>query len=127
MEFKKVFTPEQANKRLPLVKRIVRDILDKGRELKQISDNPQNAAKDEAQMKELQKNIVLHMKELEDLGCFYKDWNFEIGLVDFPAVINDKSVFLCWRSDEPDIRWYHGVDEGYNGRQPIPEELLVTP
>ena len=72
----------------------------------------------------LQEEIEALMKELEDLGCFYKDWNFEIGLVDFPALIQGEEVFLCWRSDEKNIRWYHPVEEGYAGRKLIPENLL---
>jgi hypothetical protein len=64
-------------------------------------------------------------RELEDLGCYFKDWNFEKGLVDFPAVIDGKDVFLCWHSDEPDIRWYHGLEDGFHGRKPIPEQFLL--
>ena len=65
------------------------------------------------------------MKELEDLGGYYKDWNFEIGLVDFPAMIGGEEVFLCWRSDEKSVHWYHSMEEGYGGRTLIPEKLLV--
>ena len=64
-------------------------------------------------------------KELEQVGCFYKDWNFTLGLVDFPAIIAGKEVLLCWRSDEPEVRFYHTQEDGYTGRRPIPEELLV--
>ena len=72
----------------------------------------------------LQAQIELLMMELEDLGCFYKDWNFQIGLVDFPAVIDGKEILLCWRSDEEKLQWYHGLDDGYAGRKLIPEKLL---
>jgi len=65
------------------------------------------------------------MAELEEIGCFYKNWNFTIGLVDFPAVIGNKEVMLCWRSVEDDIRFYHDLDAGYSGRKPIPEEYLL--
>jgi len=64
-------------------------------------------------------------RELEDLGCFFKDWNFEKGLVDFPAIIDGKEVLLCWHSDEPYIRWYHGLQDGFHGRRPIPEHFLL--
>jgi hypothetical protein len=65
------------------------------------------------------------MKELEALGCFYKDWNFDLGLVDFPALIDGEEVLLCWRSDEPEVRWYHPLDGGYSGRKPIPENIIL--
>ena len=64
------------------------------------------------------------MAELEEIGCFYKDWNFTIGLVDFPAIIDGKEVLLCWRSDEDDILYYHGFEDGYAGRKEIPDKYL---
>ena len=120
---KKVFTPQEANKRLPLVKQIVIDILAKGAELKTImasGDGPEQKRSYEKTMAQINGLV----DELESLGCFYKDWNFDKGLVDFPSVIAGQEVMLCWNGDESDIRWYHSVEEGYQGRRPIPEELL---
>ncbi len=56
--------------------------------------------------------------------AYYKDWNFTIGLVDFPSLIDGKEVYLCWRTDEEEIRFYHGMDEGYSSRKPIPEKYF---
>lgn len=120
---KRTFTPQEANKRLPLVKQIVSDILIKGGDLKEIMASGDGPEQKEAYQKTM-KQVNGLVDELESLGCFYKDWNFEKGLVDFPSVINGQEVMLCWQGDEPDIRWYHGVDEGYQGRSPIPEALL---
>ena len=64
------------------------------------------------------------IKELEDIGCNFKDWNFSVGLVDFPGIIYGEEVELCWRSDEDHILYYHSYDDGYKGRKLIPEELL---
>ena len=122
---KKIFTPQEANRRLPLIKKIVADILEKGQEAKKLLDQIQ----DEAIQKKiyaLQEEIEKLMEELEELGCYFKDWNFEIGLVDFPALIDGDAVLLCWRSDEPDIRWYHGFEEGFSGRKQIPDGLLIN-
>jgi hypothetical protein len=123
MMFKKYFTPQEANRRLPLVKGIVADIIQKGKRARMIMASTQG---DEppAEIEILQEEIEELMGELEVLGCFYKDWNFEIGLVDFPAVINGEEVLLCWRSDEPFVRWYHGLEDGFPGRKLIPENLL---
>ena len=121
--FKKLFTVNEANRRLPLVKKIVGDILEKGRKLRQLSQR-KNKEKMPVEYHTLSAEIESLMMELEDLGCFFKDWNFEIGLVDFPAKVDEKDVLLCWRSDEPHIRWYHPVEEGYLGRKLIPEDLL---
>ena len=65
------------------------------------------------------------LDEFEQLGCFYKDWNFEFGLVDFPAIIDGEEVFLCWKSDEETLGWYHPVEEGFSARKAIPEHLLL--
>jgi hypothetical protein len=39
------------------------------------------------------------------------------GLIDFPAIIAGKEVFLCWERDEPDIEFWHDLDTGYAGRE----------
>jgi hypothetical protein len=41
------------------------------------------------------------------------------GLVDFPAIIGGKEVFLCWESDEEDIEFWHDLDTGYGGREKL--------
>ncbi len=119
----KYFTPQEANKRLPLIKGIVGDILSKARDLKASMANGVSDSKKDFYQKTLDEMESL-IDELENLGCYYKDWNFEMGLVDFPALIDGKEALLCWRSDEPDVRWYHGFDDGFAGRLPIPEHLL---
>ena len=122
----KHFTPAEARNTLPLVKKIVKDILDTSREMKLIAEELQDEQiKSDYQIKRMVEEINSFMAELEEIGCFYKNWNFTIGLVDFPAVIDNKEVMLCWRSDEDDIRFYHDLDAGYSGRKPIPEEYLL--
>jgi hypothetical protein len=41
------------------------------------------------------------------------------GLVDFPAIIGGKEVFLCWEKDEDDVEFWHDIDSGYAGREPL--------
>ena len=41
------------------------------------------------------------------------------GLLDFPAMIEDKEVFLCWELSEADIEFWHELEAGYAGRRPI--------
>ena len=43
--------------------------------------------------------------------------DIERGLVDFPAIIGGKEVFLCWEQDEEDIEFWHELDAGYAGRE----------
>jgi hypothetical protein len=41
------------------------------------------------------------------------------GLVDFPAILGGKEVFLCWESDEDDIEFWHDLETGYSGREKL--------
>ncbi len=52
---------------------------------------------------------------IEDAGCIVR--SIDLGLVDFPAVINGEEVFLCWRAGEPEVMYYHNKDDGYAGRR----------
>ena len=123
---KRIFTIEEANRRLPLIKGIVEDILAKGRKVKALSLlNQTPSVKEEYDT--LIKEVEVLMAELEALGCYFKDWNFEVGLVDFPAIIEEKEVLLCWRSDESAIEWYHSLEDGYSGRKLIPVYLKQNP
>ena len=50
--------------------------------------------------------------------------DLERGLIDFPAIIDDKEVFLCWEQDEDDIEFWHELDAGYAGRERLSGEGL---
>lgn len=119
----KYFTPAEAEKTLPLVKKIVKDILEAGFQIRTIAESTGGNIEGNEEVEKLITDIRSFMKELEEIGCFYKDWNYSMGLVDFPAIIDGREVFLCWRSDEPELMYYHGPDEGYAGRKPIPDEF----
>jgi hypothetical protein len=123
----KHFTPVEARNTLPLVKRIVKDILDTSREMRLFAEELDDEyIKYDPRIKKMVEDINGFMSELEEIGCFYKDWNFTIGLVDFPAIINNREVMLCWRSDEDEIKYYHDIEAGYSGRKLIPEEYLSS-
>jgi hypothetical protein len=121
----KYFTPAEARRTLPLVKKIVKDILDTSREMRLLAEELNGKFESDPDIQKLGADIESFLSELEEIGCFFKDWNFTLGLVDFPSVIDNREVFLCWKSDEDDIRFYHDVQEGYAGRKPIPEEYFI--
>lgn len=55
--------------------------------------------------------------KIQDAGAQIKDIN--IGLLDFSAQKDGREVYLCWQHGEGDIAYWHEVDAGYAGRQPI--------
>jgi hypothetical protein len=118
MEFKRLFTPREAESALPLVRQIVRDILETAGRIRGLDE-------DDRDLPRLQEELEQNLRELEDMGCFFKDWDFSTGLVDFPAEIDGETVFLCWRSDENELSWYHPIEEGYRGRRPLPRKSRV--
>jgi hypothetical protein len=117
----KYFTPEEARRTLPLVNKIVKDILSTTREMRLLAEEIGPHAEENEEIKKMAADVEGFMRELEEIGCFFKDWNFTIGLVDFPAMIDGEEVYLCWKSDEEDIEYYHGMDEGFAGRKSIPD------
>lgn len=120
----KYFTPEEARRTLPLVRKIVKDILDTTREMRLLAEEISGSLEEDPKIKKLAADVNHFLSELEEIGCYYKDANFTIGLVDFPSVIDGNEVFLCWRSDEEDILFYHDMKTGYAGRKPIPPHLF---
>jgi hypothetical protein len=69
-------------------------------------------------------NMVLDFEKLDALvhriqetGAILKDIN--MGLLDFPALREEHEVYLCWQYGEGDIAYWHEVEAGYAGRQPI--------
>jgi hypothetical protein len=64
--------------------------------------------------------VVECVKELHALGLLVKD--LDEGLVDFPALRGDEEVLLCWRVGEDEVAFWHGLDEGFAGRKPLPLE-----
>ena len=115
----KYFTIEEAQRTLPLVKKIVQDILAAGKKINELKSGGGIRIEENPEILELINLINEYIAELEEIGCYFKDWSFEIGLVDFPAIINDEEVFLCWRSDEAEITHFHGISAGYAGRRII--------
>jgi hypothetical protein len=120
------FTPKEANQIIPEVKKIVEEILSKANEARSIITMPDPLSERQHRLIELDGQIKALMAQLEDRGCYYKDWNFEIGLVDFPAIIHGQQALLCWRSDEPAVAWFHGYEEGFAGRRPVTRELIFS-
>ena len=57
------------------------------------------------------------LQEIADMGGAPKD--LELGLVDFLHLRDGREVNLCWKYGEREIRFWHGLDEGYSARKPL--------
>jgi hypothetical protein len=64
------------------------------------------------------------VEKIQEIGCELKD--IETGLVDFPTVYRGKEVYLCWKLGESGIAFWHHIEDGYRGRQPIDSEFLTN-
>lgn len=61
------------------------------------------------------------VERVSEIGCLVKD--LDSGLVDFPTLLGDREVYLCWKRGERAIGFWHG-DEGFAGRKPVDAEFL---
>ena len=126
---KRRFTLAQANSALPLVRRIVGDIVrTHGMVLKLQTDIEHAAtAKDQAtvqtRLDESVTRLEDYVDELTDVGCELKD--YQVGLIDFVGRHGSRDVYLCWKLGEEQIGFWHEISAGYAGRQPI-ETLKET-
>jgi len=68
------------------------------------------------------KNLKDTLEKIHQRGCLVKD--LDIGLIDFPTLLNGEEVYLCWKLGESAIQFWHGVHEGFRGRKPIDQEFL---
>jgi hypothetical protein len=68
-------------------------------------------------LKALAQTMEEGLREVAPMGGMPKD--IGLGLVDFPHQRDGRVVNLCWKYGEQDIRYWHGLDEGYGGRKPL--------
>ena len=62
-------------------------------------------------------DVALGFEALERLDIVVRD--LDRGLVDFPAVIDGREVYLCWLLDEPAVTHWHAIESGFAGRKPL--------
>ena len=139
----KLFTLEQANASLPLVRAITSDLaelsavvferqrhlamISAGRELGEAADDPYAAELIHEQAELERQTTRLHelINELRALGAEPKNGpDGRIDLVDFPSEKDGRVVYLCWRLGEPLVEHWHEIDAGFNGRRSI-SDLVV--
>jgi hypothetical protein len=70
------------------------------------------------------RSLAAAVREIQELGCLLKD--ADIGLIDFPTLYHGREVYLCWKLGEPEIGFWHPVEDGFRGRRPIDSEFLAN-
>ena len=130
----KFFTLSEANRTLPLVKRVVEDIASYYPPWKDLvaqyeliaakarpdwGESPEQLSI-KAQIDDVARKINQCLVELEQIGCEFKG---EEGLVDFHGKLEGREMLWCWKLGEDRITHWHELDAGFQGRQPIPEVL----
>lgn len=121
---KRRYTLAEANRALPLVTRIVRDIVNAHERATQLQAKIEElpaAAKDSAyaqdQLDSALDRLQDYVDELGTLGIELKD--YETGLIDFPGRHEGRDVLLCWKLGEERVGHWHEVHAGFAGRQPV--------
>jgi hypothetical protein len=127
-----VFTVQQANRTLPLVRRIVEDLVRYHARWQEMvatfeslaaHRNEQTMLQAEALQDDIQRTAAAmdgFLRELEVIGVQFK--GFDLGLVDFPGRLNNRDVLLCWKLGEPAVEHWHDVDAGFAGRRRMTPE-----
>ena len=140
----KIYTPDEANRMLPLVSRIADDIVATYAKVHQAlreleaakADRPALPAgteestsvtpvADHETLTRLDAEVARHLdvfqglvEEIEALGGTVKD--YERGCIDFYGEVDGRIVYLCWQRGEDQIAHFHSLDEGFSARQTIP-------
>ena len=130
---RKTFTVEQANAVLPLVRAITADLVQLSREVVERRERlallsagrgaqagdpySEELAQIEEELDKDSEQLQAYVDELRELGVEPKSG--PEGLVDFPAMMDDRLVFLCWRLGEPEVLHWHELDAGFRGRQSL--------
>jgi hypothetical protein len=130
---RRIFTPAQADATLPLVRAIVSDLVGLSRDLAErrqrialLMGGKDDQARDpyHEELVQVQKDMnkdLLRLKEyvqeLQALGVEPKSGTE--GLVDFPAMLDGRKVYLCWKLGESRVLFWHDLEAGFVGRQPL--------
>lgn len=121
------FTLKEANAILPSIIKKFKDLVDLKNEVIKIQTEMETNPKYMSSFKEyslkkqeLNTAISSFYKAIEDMegtGVMIK--SIDEGLLDFPSLRFNEEIWLCWKEGETEIKFWHGKDEGFNGRKPV--------
>lgn len=116
------FTLAQANRALPLVRRVVNDIVETREQATQLQSRLESSSTKEQKRIQQDLDVAIdklhaYLDELTEIGCELKD--FQVGLVDFIGNHQGREVYLCWKLGEEKIAYFHELSAGVAGRIPV--------
>jgi hypothetical protein len=123
LQFEKHYTRDEARALLPQIRQWLERLNHLRKELEKFDKRLSSLAADGGDvggqtvndwiraLADMQEILV----EFQRRQIFVKD--LQRGLIDFPAIIGGKEVFLCWESDEDDVEFWHDLESGYGGRE----------
>jgi hypothetical protein len=128
------FTPEEANEALAAVRPLTEQLVEHRRAFvlaqsrratlaERIAGNgggiqPAELAAATEELERAAASVAECIQGINELGGVVKD--LDRGLVDFPALRGEDEVLLCWQLGEEEVAHWHGADEGFAGRRPLP-------
>ena len=129
----RLFTIEQANAMLPLVRAITADLVTLALDVVERRQRLASFAKRKAtssgdpyaeELASMQQAVADDTEQLQEYIAELRRLGLEPkgaleGLVDFPAMIDGKLVYLCWKLGEPEVTHWHESDAGFAGRQSL--------
>jgi hypothetical protein len=130
-----LFTVDQANRTLPLVRRIVEDVVrehrSRGEKIVErdllataagVESSAERLSGLDREIQAIGREIEGFERELRALGIQLKDPR--IGLVDFPSHLDGRRVLLCWHLGESSVQFWHDENSGFAGRRPLSPSLV---
>ena len=134
--YSRLFTINEANALLPEVRPTIERLLEIIRRLRAQSEIVIRAQQIDPEtphlMRRLQQNgeiaglikqINDAVNEIQQHGCVCK--GVEQGLLDFPCLLGEEIVFLCWQYGEPEITYWHKIEDGFAGRRPLLDSTVI--
>jgi hypothetical protein len=128
--YSRLFTVNEANELLPILRPLVEQILENIRRLKSASETVIRRDQLDAEapdlMDQLRRDTEVAkligqvqgwVEEINSHGCVCK--GVEQGLIDFPCMLGAEVVFLCWQLGEPTVGHWHRIEDGFAGRKPL--------
>ncbi len=133
VDHERLFTVDEANASLPLVRAITKDVVELTRELVERGDRldllksrrepdvedvySEELGEIESELHNDAARLRGYVDELTDLGVELK--SARMGLIDFPTIIDEQPAYLCWQLGEPEVLHWHSREGGYEDRRPL--------